>query len=76
MLGWRSAEGSAGAQGGGAQDILEVRVPEGFSEEAVFELALGERDLDLVLAPGLRFSSVHPKSCIKKPSRNSSYLAG
>lgn len=48
----------------------------GFSEEAVFELALGERDLDLVLAPGLRFSSVHPKSCIKKPSRNSSYLAG
>lgn len=32
MLGWRSAGGSAGAQGGDAQDILEVRVPEGFSE--------------------------------------------
>lgn len=32
MPGWRSAEGSAGAQGGDAQDILEVRVPEGFLE--------------------------------------------
>lgn len=43
--GWRSAEGSAGAQGGDAQDILEVRVPEGFLEADPQWVSLGTGQL-------------------------------